>query len=112
MAPNNNDEWLRDQLNNIEKKVDRLDQRADNIDVTLAKQSVELKEHVRRSLANEKSVELLKENIDINKAEFNEKIKPIESHITQVHVVFKIIGLCSAIIGFIIMILNAFHISF
>jgi len=44
----------------IETKLDEIAETIGEINVTLAKQSIILEEHQRRSLANEQSVELLK----------------------------------------------------
>lgn len=54
------DEWARKSLEDINNKLDRLDGRVDNIDVTMTRQQVILEEHQRRSLANEQAVEVLK----------------------------------------------------
>lgn len=93
----NGDEWIKSKLNSIEDKVDKLDSRIDNIDVTLGVQSVVLQDHTRRSLANERAVDLLKEQIQSNRDEAKEDIKPLQAHIIQVHTVFKIIGVIASI---------------
>lgn len=54
----------------IDSKFEHLDGRVDNVDVTLAKQAVVLEDHTRRSLANEKALEVLKE-----------ELKPVITHV-------------------------------
>lgn len=48
------------QLDRIEEKVDRVSQRQDRIDVTLAKQHVSLDEHMRRTELLESEIQPLK----------------------------------------------------
>lgn len=47
-------------LERIEKKLDDTLEHLSSIDITLAQQKIILEEHQRRSLANEKAVELIK----------------------------------------------------
>lgn len=89
MSDNN---WLKDHLTKIENKIDGLDGRIDSVDVTLAKQSVVLEEHQRRSLANEEQVQLLKKHLDI-------EIEPIKLHVNQVHLILKLIGLVASVVA-------------
>ena len=86
------DHWLKEQLEKIENKIDKLDTRIDNVDVTLAKQSVILDEHTRRSLANEEQVALLKKK-------FDDELGPVKAHVQMVHGAFKLIGLIATIAG-------------
>jgi archaellum component FlaC len=80
---------MEDKLNRIENKIDKIDERLCNIDVTLGKQSVVLEDHTRRSLANEKAVEYLKE-----------ELKPILKHVTIVNFLGRSLGivLCSDLV--------------
>lgn len=41
-------------------KLEKIDQHLGSIDITLAKQSEQLSEHMRRSLANEEAVQVIK----------------------------------------------------
>ncbi len=54
------------------EKLDKMDSRIDNIDITLARQSVSLEEHIRRTEINEKAIEIMAE-------ETNERLKKLES---------------------------------
>lgn len=86
--------WLKEHLDKIETKIDKLDSRLDNVDVTLAKQSVILDEHTRRSLANEEQVELLKKKLEAD-------ILPIRKHVDMVNGAFKFIGAVSSLVSLI-----------
>lgn len=70
----------KDVLKRIEDKIDRLDSRVDNVDVTLAKQHMSLEEHMKRSLANEQAVEVL-----------SSSLKPVFDHVTIVNFVFRVL---------------------
>jgi len=85
-------------LDSIDSKIDKLDSRTDSIDVTLAKQHVSLEDHKRRSEANEKAVEILKE-----------EVKPIVSHVYLMGVFGKIalVILGSGAVGKLISLLMA-----
>lgn len=75
----------------IEDKLDKLDSRLDSVDVTLAKQHMTLKEHMRRSVANEENVSMLREDF-----------KPLQKHVAMIEGAFKFLGMTvSAIIGLI-----------
>lgn len=65
----------------ILNKLDDMDKRIDNIDVTLVKQELNLQEHMRRSLANEEAVQILKEQLE-----------PIKDHVKAVNTVLKLAG--------------------
>jgi hypothetical protein len=45
----------------MEEKIDKIVDKLTHIEVTLAKQQVILQEHMKRSEANEKAIEILKE---------------------------------------------------
>lgn len=59
-----------------------------DIKVTLAKQETSLSEHMRRSLANEESLELMKENI-----------KPLETHVQIMNFILKAMGGLSILVS-------------
>lgn len=93
------DEWVKSTLVSIENKIDKLDTRLDNVDVTLGKQSVILEDHTRRSLANERAVSILEEQL-------NKEIAPIKEHLIQVHTILKMVGIVSSIVAFILGVLK------
>ena len=80
---------MNDDLKRFEFKIDRIDQRMNNVDITLAKQSEILDIHVKRT-------NLLEESI-----------KPIERHVAMVNGAIKllgIIGILAAIAEAIVMV--------
>jgi hypothetical protein len=85
-------------LDKIDSKLDKLDTRVDNIDVTLGKQEVQLAEHMRRSLANEEAVSVIKD-----------ELKPVVSHVYLMGVLGKIalVILGSGAVGKLISLLMA-----
>jgi hypothetical protein len=62
-------------------KLEQMDQRLDNIDITLVRQEGQLAEHMRRSLLNEEAVQLLKTQIE-----------PVKDHVKSVNAVLKFAG--------------------
>ena len=62
-------------------KIEKIDERLSNIDVSLVRQTVSLEEHVRRTnlLENE--------------------IRPIKRHVLMVEASLKVVGLLSIILG-------------
>lgn len=64
-------------------KIDKIVEKISNIDVTLAKQSVILEEHVRRTNLLE------------------QKIEPIENHVAMVNGALKLLGVLAMIFGLV-----------
>jgi len=72
---------MKDQLDRLEEKLDKMIEKTASIDVTLAKQSVILDEHVKRSNLLEA------------------KLAPVERHVAVVHGILKLIGVLTALVG-------------
>lgn len=68
-------------LDKIFEKIDKIDDRLNNIDVSLVRQTVSLEEHIRRTNLLE------------------EEIKPVKRHVLMVEAIFKIIGVLSVCIS-------------
>lgn len=81
------DDWLKE-------KIGKIDDSVTEIKVTLAKQSVILEDHTRRSLANEEANSLLR-------TELYREITPLKKFVNQVGGAFKLIGLISSLAGII-----------
>lgn len=73
---------MKDRDDRLEAKIDKVVEKIGNIEVVLSAQSEILKDHTRRSLANEKSVDILKE-----------ELKPVFTHLH----IMNFIGKCAAI---------------
>lgn len=73
------------------KRLENIEISIHSIDITLAKQSVSLDEHIRRSNLLE------------------EKMVPLEHHVAMTHGALKLIGLMAAIAAIIEVILQAVH---
>jgi len=61
-----------DRLDRIEGKIDKINEAVCEVHVTLAKQQIILEEHQKRSLYNEKAVELL-----------SKELKPLRDHVVM-----------------------------
>ena len=82
---------MSDDLKRLEFKIDKIDQRINNVDVTLAAQHESLKDHIRRTNLLE------------------EQVKPIEKHVNMVNGAIKfigILGIIAAIIEAVVMIMR------
>jgi hypothetical protein len=67
-----------------------------SIDITLTKQHMTLEDHTRRSLANEKAVDLLAA-----------ELKPIRAHVNRMEGGLKLLGVISIISGIVFTIIRA-----
>ena len=72
------------QLDRIEKKVDKLDERLDAVDVHLAKYNSELEFHIART------------------TQLETELGPIVKHVEQVRGAAKLVGLLFALAGLVI----------
>jgi hypothetical protein len=73
-------------VKDILDKLDKLDTRIDNIDITLARQNVTLEDHVRRSSANEETLEIVRNEADV-------RIRSLESYKDKILGAFAILGI-------------------
>jgi hypothetical protein len=79
-----------DDTKRILDKLDKIDERVDKIDITLVKQQSILEDHVRRSIANEDSLKL-----------HREEFKPIQEHVLTVNLIFKAIIFLGVVVGIV-----------
>jgi hypothetical protein len=91
--------WIKKSLESLDKKVDRLDQRLDTMSETLAKQHVQLADHIRRTGLAEESITLLREESKIASEKAAEHLKPIEHHVDRVQFTFKIIRFIGVVVA-------------
>lgn len=70
----------------IEEKIDKVSDKIEIINTTLAKQHENLKEHMRRTEVAEKTLNL-----------FKEEFKPIQVHVSRVEGGLKLIGIIGII---------------
>jgi phosphoenolpyruvate carboxylase len=77
-------------LEKLDEKLDLVETRLSSIDVTLAKQELNLQEHMRRSLLNEEAIDLIKE-----------ELKPVQKHVTQVHTILQVVGFVAVLVSIV-----------
>ena len=65
-------------LERLEVKIDKQDERIDKIDISLTEIKSDLKEHMRRTVANEESNVLLKDYVDTVKSESHSRLVKLE----------------------------------
>jgi hypothetical protein len=83
-------EFLHDMLAKLDDRLDELTQ------ISIKQQAI-LEEHQRRSLANEKAVEILAEDL-----------KPVRKHVTQVEFLTKIVAVMASAILFFLTLFKGF----
>lgn len=74
----------------FEKKLDRIVEDIGKINITLVAQHHQLKEHMRRSEANEKAIEIIKD-----------ELIPVQKHVNGLNYVLKAVGVVTVIIGMV-----------
>lgn len=75
-------------LEKLDEKMDKVQEHLGSIDVTLAKNTTSLEEHIRRTELAEEAIGTIKD-----------ELKPIQKHVTQVHTVFSAIGFISVVVS-------------
>lgn len=70
------------------EKVDKLDRRLDNVDITLAKQHKSLELHMLRTDLNEEQLKLIRQ-----------EAKPVQKHVAMIEGGLKAFGAISAVLG-------------
>ena len=90
----------KDMSTRILNKIDNIDEKIGNIDVTLATQEENLKHHMRRTELAEESIEILAK-----------QIKPISKHVYHVEGAFKLLGLGSVVLTIIFGLMKVFGVA-
>ena len=70
-----------EKLGQIDAKIDKITDKLNVIDITLVAQHVTLQEHIKRSEAAEKAIDIIKQ-----------ELKPIQTHVAIVQVVGTVLG--------------------
>lgn len=78
----------KEELMQIIKKLDKIDDRLGSIDKTLVKQEGNLELHMMRTTMSEKRLEVMEE-----------ALKPVTKHVTQLTGVLKFVGAISLCVG-------------
>jgi hypothetical protein len=81
---------MQDHLDKMDQKLDRIEDKISNIDVTLAKQAKDLEHHIYRTDLAEEQIKLVKE-----------EIQPIKKHVALMDASLRIIGAIASAVTFI-----------
>jgi chromosome segregation ATPase len=84
-------------LEKLDEKLDKVEERLSAIDITLAKNTQSLDEHIRRTELAEEAIIIIKD-----------ELKPIQKHVTQVHTVLQAIGFISILVSIVVGIVKIF----
>lgn len=83
--------YLVEKIDKIDMKLDKVLEHSASVDVTMARQNVQLELHMKRSDSLEKYVSVLED-----------KIVPIEKHLNMTLGAFKMLGILVTFLGVII----------
>jgi hypothetical protein len=75
-------------LEKLDEKLDKVEERLGSIDITLAKNTQSLDEHIRRTELAEEAIGFIKD-----------ELKPIQKHVTQVHTILQAIGFIAVVVS-------------
>lgn len=88
---------MKEHLEKIEAKVDIIEEKISNIDITLAKQAKDLEHHIYRT-------ELAEENISL----IRQEMQPVKKHVALMDAGLKVIGALSSVAMFILGVVKLF----
>ena len=94
--------WLKEAIEKIDSKVDKLGESVNDQNVILAKQSVILEDHTRRSLAAEENLALLRKESRANQISMDSELAPIKTHVDRVSFIFKAIMFLASASGIVV----------
>lgn len=75
-------------MERVHEKLDKIDEKLAEINITLVKQEAQLAEHMRRTAQNET---LIEKTVDA--------LKPVIKHVNQMEGALKLIGIVSLLVG-------------
>lgn len=101
-----NDKWL----DRLENKIDKQDNRIDKIDSSLGEIKADLKEHMRRTSANEENNIILREYVDAVKLDSDSRLAKLEKVKDRFHFLGWIITGAIGVGTTIIKIFSYFHV--
>jgi hypothetical protein len=87
-------------MTDLGEKLDRVIEAIHRIDVTLARQEENLREHMRRTEIAEKNIENLRTDL-----------KPVQQHVTRVEGVAKALTVCGVIVGIVTGVIKVLEIT-
>jgi archaellum component FlaC len=82
---------MKDQLDKIEAKVEKIEDSISNIDITLAKQAKDLEHHIYRTSLAEENIELLRT-----------ELQPVKKHVALVDAGLKLVGALASATAFVL----------
>lgn len=88
-----------EKLEKLDNKLDKTNERLNDIDKTLVKQEASLSEHIRRTEINEEAIGLVRD-----------EMKPVKKHIYMMEGALKLLGVLSLLVGLLVGVLKLFGI--
>jgi uncharacterized protein YPO0396 len=86
-------------MEDILKKLDKIDEKLGSIDRTLIKQEENLKLHMYRTELAEANLTLLRRHVDNETTKITERIEPIQVHVVQVQGIAKLLSILATAVA-------------
>ena len=86
-------------MEDVLKKLDKIDEKLGSIDRTLIKQEENLKLHMYRTDLAEANLKVLKQHIDNETKKITERIEPIQVHVVQVQGIAKLLSILATAVA-------------
>jgi len=87
---------------------DKLDQSITEIKITLARNTVALEDHIRRTELAEQNIDLIRKEREEESAALRAELEPIKDHVKGVNLILKLIGTVGASIGATLLFIKEF----
>lgn len=86
-------------MEDILKKLDKIDEKLGSIDRTLIKQEENLKLHMYRTELAEANLILLRRHVDNETTKITKRIEPIQMHVVQVQGIAKLLSILATAVA-------------
>jgi len=78
---------------------DKLEESITEIKMTLVRNTVTLEEHMRRTAAAEKNIEIAQERITVVQEKLEHDMEPIRDHVKTVNLIMRLIGIVTSTVA-------------
>ena len=85
-------------MQRLEAKLDKLDERLDSVDLILVRNTGSLEEHMRRRQLAEEAIDILRR-----------ELKPVQTHVARVDGGLKLLGILSVVLAVIHQVYSFMH---
>ena len=87
------------QLEKLETRIEDVRETLQTINITLVRQELNLREHMRRTEIAEESIKHLRSEIKDTRSDLHSEIEPIQKHVDGVNYIFRVAVAISVLSG-------------